>query len=173
MYRAIFKSITKNMIQNKYCYPANSDCVAEPLTSLLAWDVPPPAPITGWRGGGRFRTSQRREDYWKLLFSLKNTFSCFKVLTGIRTWDLIVFSLVFFHCATEALQILTNLSKTLNIYGPHSFAKYFFPPNFSLVFWKRKIWREKIYSSKEWILLCKGVFSNIYFILRFGLFFVE
>ncbi len=42
----------------------------------------------------------------------------------------------------------------------HSFAKYFFPPNFSLVFWKRKIWREKIYSSKEWILLCKGVFST-------------
>jgi hypothetical protein len=33
--------------------------------------------------------------------------------------------------------------------GPHSFAKYFFPPNFSLAFWKRKIWREKIYSSKE------------------------
>ncbi len=46
----------------------------------------------------------------------------------------------------------------------HSFAKYFFPPNFSLVFWKRKIWREKIYSSKEWILLCKWVFS-IFFLL--------
>jgi hypothetical protein len=35
------------------------------------------------------------------------------------------------------------------LFGPHSFAKYFFPPNFSFVFWKREIWREKIYSSKE------------------------
>jgi hypothetical protein len=34
-------------------------------------------------------------------------------------------------------------------FGPHSFAKYFFPPNFSLVFWKRKIWREKIYSTLQ------------------------
>jgi hypothetical protein len=39
--------------------------------------------------------------------------------------------------------------------GPHSFAKYFFPPNFSFVFCKRKIWREKIYSSKEWIYFAK------------------
>jgi hypothetical protein len=43
----------------------------------------------------------------------------------------------------------------------------FFPPNFSLVFWKREIWREKIYSSKEWNLLCKGVFAISYFYHKF------
>jgi hypothetical protein len=29
--------------------------------------------------------------------------------------------------------------------GPRPFAKFFFPPNFSFVFWKMEFWREKNY----------------------------
>ncbi len=36
----------------------------------------------------------------------------------------------------------------------------FFPPNFSFIFWKRKFWREKIYSSKECIYFANEVFPS-------------
>ncbi len=34
------------LFRNSFCYPTHSSCVDEPLRSLLAWDVPPHAPIT-------------------------------------------------------------------------------------------------------------------------------
>ncbi len=106
------------------CFSA-ANSVDEPLTSLLTWDVPPPAPTTNnirsptlWFDSGprsAMKTIGNCFSNWKTHFHNS------KFLTGIRTRGLIVFGLVHFLCATEVTRKLLVSFFLLNLIFSYQF----------------------------------------------------